>query len=99
MDQAAWQADTAVRQAASGAAGTEPHRVAREVTAARTSAVEACERVVDEAGRVVGPGGLSTNPRLARTLADLLIYVRQHHLDATWEVQGRAVLETGTVAG
>ncbi len=61
--------------------------------------VLACDQVVDEAGRVVGPGGLSGDARLARTLADLTIYVRQHHLDGTLESLGRHALEHRTVSG
>ena len=49
--------------------------------------------MIDEAGKVVGPGGLSRNARLARAIADLGIYVRQHHLDGELEQAGRRALE------
>ena len=48
--------------------------------------------MLDEATRVVGPAGLSGTARLARTVADLTIYVRQHHLDLTLESLGRDAL-------
>ncbi|MGA8210296.1 MAG: hypothetical protein WB441_10290 [Nocardioidaceae bacterium] len=99
MQQAAW----AARGAVDGTARSLPllaaeHRAA-EVTAARTAAVTAAEQVVEEAGRVVGPGGLTGDERLARTLADLSIYIRQHHLDGTLEALGAAALRDRQVLG
>jgi alkylation response protein AidB-like acyl-CoA dehydrogenase len=99
MEQAVWQARTAV----TGTAARLPERagdaLARETGAARTAVVTACEQVVDEATRIVGPAGLSGGARLPRTLADLTIYVRQHHLDLTLEALGRHSLEHRAVAG
>ena len=95
MDQLSWQARAVLDHVAAvldADAHQPPHRL---VAAARTTVVDACEQVAAEAGRVVGPGGLSTDERLARTLADLTVYVRQHHVDATLESGGRAVLEDG----
>ena len=95
MSQQAWQARTVLDHVAAVLDG-DAHRPPQGlVAAARTTVVDACEQVVAEAGRVVGPGGLSTDERLARTLADLTVYVRQHHVDATLESRGRAVLEDG----
>jgi alkylation response protein AidB-like acyl-CoA dehydrogenase len=92
MDQQAWQARTALDHVAALVDG-DPHLPpAGPVAAARTTVVDACEQVVVEAGRVVGPGGLSTDERLARTLADLTVYIRQHHVDATLEARGRDLL-------
>jgi alkylation response protein AidB-like acyl-CoA dehydrogenase len=99
MDQQSWQARAVLDQVAGVLdqdADRPPHGL---VAAARTTVVDACEQVVAEAGRVVGPGGLSTDERLARTLADLTVYVRQHHVDATLESRGRAVLEDGEDPG
>lgn len=92
MEQAVWAACTAVEDTAVRIASRSVEDVVREAGCARTAVVTACEQVVDEAGRVVGPGGLSGNARLARTLADLVVYVRQHHLDLTWEALGRHAL-------
>ncbi len=48
--------------------------------AALRSAVErVCREVVDRVPRMVGPAALSRDAALARTLADLQLYVRQHH--------------------
>ena len=93
MDQQVWQARTVLDHVAGRLDGDPDLPPAAPVAAARTSVVDACEQVVVEAGRVVGPGGLSTDERLGRTLADLTVYVRQHHVDATLEGRGRALLE------
>ena len=93
MDQQVWQARTVLDHVAGRLDGDPDLPPAAPVAAARTSVVDACEQVVVEAGRVVGPGGLSTDERLGRTLADLTLYVRQHHVDATLEGRGRALLE------
>ena len=92
MEQAVWQARTAVDATARRLPGLDGDRLGRETTAARTAVVAACEQVVDEASRIVGPGGLSGDARLARTLADLAIFVRQHHVDLALEAAGRHAL-------
>jgi hypothetical protein len=94
--EAAWLADLAVT---SVAADLDAGQDAEGVASARTAAAVAGEQVVDEAGRIVGPGGLTGDERLARTLADLLVYVRQHHLDLTLEASGRTALEQPDVRG
>ena len=93
MDQQAWQARAVLDHVAARLDGDPDLPATAPVAAARTTVVDACEQVVADAGRVVGPGGLSTDERLARTLADLSIYVRQHHVDAALEGRGRALLE------
>jgi hypothetical protein len=98
MEQAQWRAHAAVRAAADAVAVDQAgwqHAVAH----ARTEVALACDQVLDEAGKVVGPGGLSRNGRLARAVADLGIYVRQHHLDAELEQAGRRAVETHTLLG
>jgi hypothetical protein len=72
---------------ASGRPGWE-----NDVAHARTAVATAADRALDEAAKVVGPGGLSRNGRLARAVADLGIYVRQHHLDGELEQAGRRAL-------
>lgn len=100
MEQFVWQADAALRHAAAAVSRDQGRvDVAGEVGRARTAVVAACEHVVEEAGRVVGPGGLTRNGRLARTLADLTLYVRQHHVDRTLEALGRDALHSAEVAG
>jgi hypothetical protein len=71
--------------------------VERSVSAARAGVVDACETVIDEAAKIVGPGGLVANARLARTLADLQLYIRQHHTDGVWESAGQHALKCAEV--
>ena len=99
MEQAVREAWSAVDATAHALPGLSGDRLVTETAWARTVVVTACDRVVDEASRVVGPGGLSGSPRLSRTLGDLTIYVRQHHLDLTLEALGRDALGSREVLG
>ncbi len=90
--QAVWQARLAVEATAARLPELDGDALVEQTAAARTAVVTACEQVVDEATRIVGPGGMSGDARLARTLADLTIYVRQHALDLTLEARGRDAL-------
>lgn len=94
MDQAAWQAATLVSAVAEGLESLDRHGVERNVAAARSGVVDACETVLDEAAKIVGPGGLVGSARLARTLADLQLYIRQHHADHVWEAAGQHTLKS-----
>jgi len=53
------------------------HRLAAAVV--RCAVEHAVRQVVDRAPRMVGPGPLSRDALLATALADLQLYVRQHH--------------------
>ena len=92
MEQAVWVARTTVETTARRLSELATDDVARETTLARTAVVAACEEVRAEAERIVGPGGLSGSTQLARTLADLAIFVRQHHVDGALEGLGRGAL-------
>ena len=81
MEQAAWQAQTALDAVVRRLPQLPAEAATREIGMARSAVVNACEVVLDEASRVVGPAGLSRNVRLARAVHDLSIYIRQHHLD------------------
>ena len=98
MEQARWQAQVAM-EAAVQAVTTERAGWADAVAHARTAVATGCDEVVDQAAKVVGPGGLSRNGRLARAIADLGIYVRQHHTDLELEQAGRRALETHSLLG
>jgi alkylation response protein AidB-like acyl-CoA dehydrogenase len=76
-----------------------PSNLAAEVASARTAAAQAADVVLVDAPVIVGPGGLSRSGRLARALADLAMYVRQHHLDKELEAAGRRALDTRQVLG
>jgi hypothetical protein len=93
VEQAVWTARTAVTATARRLPGLDAESIARETTLARTAVVSACEQAGIEAERIVGPAGLSGDARLARTMADLAIFVRQHHVDGALEGLGRAALE------
>lgn len=82
MEQAAWTAETMLGQASQLIADRTAGQVARQASRLRTTAVTAADVAVTEAPLIVGPAGLSGNQRLARAVADLGIYIRQHHLDA-----------------
>ena len=98
MEQAQWQANAALVAVLPAITEQRPGW-ADDVAHARTAVAAACDEVLDEAGKVVGPGGLSRNGRLARAVADLGIYVRQHHTDLELEQAGRRALETHTLLG
>lgn len=99
MEQAAWQARTAVLATADRLPGLSTSELTREVAQARTAVVLACDETVQQATHVVGPGGLSRNARLSRTLADLTVYVRQHHTDTELAALGEHALHAHDLAG
>lgn len=94
MDQAAWQASLLVEHVAERLDTLDRGDVERNVAAARAGVVDACETVLDEAAKIVGPGGLAGTARLARTLADLQLYIRQHSPDHVWEAAGQHTLKS-----
>ncbi len=99
MEQAVRQARLVVDATAQRLPSLAGEALVREAAVARTTAAWACDQVLDEAPRVVGPAGLSGTARLARTVADLTIYVRQHHLDLTLESLGRDALRDRETVG
>jgi alkylation response protein AidB-like acyl-CoA dehydrogenase len=63
------------------------------VATLRAAVERAARDVVDRAPRIVGPGPLSRDAGLARMLADLALYVRQHHAERDHATLGEQVLE------
>jgi alkylation response protein AidB-like acyl-CoA dehydrogenase len=59
----------------------------------RAAAERAAREVVDRAPRIVGPGPLSRDDGLARALADLALYVRQHHAERDHAALGSQVVD------
>jgi alkylation response protein AidB-like acyl-CoA dehydrogenase len=58
------------------------------------AAVERTAReVVDRAPRIVGPGPLSRDAALARSLADLALYIRQHHAERDHAALGEQIVD------
>ncbi len=93
MEQAVWQARSLVESTVARVGRLDAAAVQREIALTRTAVVQACDTVLAEAPLVVGPAGLSRNPRLARVVQDLGIYVRQHHLDAELTRSGQYALD------
>lgn len=71
-----------------------PHRA--EVGAVRASAEQAARTVLDVAPRVFGAAGLCRDDRIPRRLADLGVYVRQHHGERDLAALGQALLDEWT---
>jgi hypothetical protein len=62
----------------------------------RCAVERAVREVVDRAPRMVGPAPLSRDGELARALADLALYVRQHHGERDHAALGAQVLAART---
>jgi len=69
------------------------HRLA--VTTARSSAEQTARAVLDLAPRIVGAAGLCHDEAIQRRMADLAVYVRQHHGERDLAELGRALLTSG----
>ncbi|MFG6502616.1 acyl-CoA dehydrogenase [Microbacterium sp. P05] len=75
-DAAWWAARAVLRDAAQQSASTDPSVVAHRV---RAIVAGASETILSVAGRALGPGPLTTDKPYARRVADLALYLRQHH--------------------
>ncbi|MFI1110392.1 acyl-CoA dehydrogenase [Streptomyces physcomitrii] len=71
------------------------------VRAARTRAVVAdvCARVLDEVGRALGAGPLCHDGEHAQRVADLGVYIRQHHAERDLAALGSALAADGDRSG
>jgi hypothetical protein len=70
-----------------------------DAVAARTAVELAVETVLSRAPRVSGATGLCRDAGFAHQLADLAVYVRQHHAETDYEHLGGRLLETGGLLG
>ncbi|MGN6325594.1 acyl-CoA dehydrogenase [Pseudolysinimonas sp.] len=59
----------------------------------RATVAAACEEIIDRAGHALGPAPLAMDPAHAKRVADLQLYVRQHHAERDQESLGRALAE------
>jgi alkylation response protein AidB-like acyl-CoA dehydrogenase len=59
----------------------------------RAAVERAAREVLDRAPRIVGPAPLSRDAELARALADLALYVRQHHAERDHAALGSQVVD------
>lgn len=99
IEQTVWQATALVTSAAGQLDDLTAEQTTRVVGQTRTAVVVACDHIIAEAALVAGPAGLSQDVRLARTLQDLALYVRQHHLDRELANLGeRAIQERSVLA-
>lgn len=73
---------------ASGTAGPRAQRL-------RAFVADAAGEVLDRVGRALGAGPLCHDAEHARRVADLTVYVRQHHAERDLEVIGRDVAKNG----
>lgn len=76
--------------AAVDAAPGADHRLA--VATVRSAVERAVREVVDRAPRMVGPAPLSRDAELAHAVADLQLYVRQHHGERDHATLGEQLL-------
>ncbi len=57
----------------------------------RATVVAACEEILDRAGHALGPAPLAMDPVHAKRVADLQLYIRQHHAERDLESLGSSV--------
>lgn len=88
------QAAAPAARAAAPAGAASDH--ARQVAEVRSASERVVREVVDRAPRIVGPTPLSRDGDLARALADLALYVRQHHGERDHAALGAQVLASRT---
>ncbi|WKK70724.1 acyl-CoA dehydrogenase [Rathayibacter oskolensis] len=87
LDEAAARVDDGRAQGADGAL------LAKRT---RASVAGAVEEILLRAGRALGPAPLALDAEHAKRVADLSLYVRQHHAERDDESLGRAVLASGS---
>jgi alkylation response protein AidB-like acyl-CoA dehydrogenase len=100
LDALLFAAETALRHAAEAidsgaAAGSEGAVLAARVRAVVAAAAETCLVVV---GHALGPAPLTADEEHARRVADLTVYVRQHHAERDLAALGSMVVGTGSQA-
>ena len=64
----------------------------------RGAVARGVETVIEVVGHALGPGPLTGDEEHARRVADLTVYVRQHHAERDTARLGEAVLAGGCVA-
>ncbi|GAB78756.1 hypothetical protein SAMN05421595_2409 [Austwickia chelonae] len=92
VDETLWTADLALHEAARtiDAGTTDPHLGPRvRAVAARTA-----ETVIAVVGHALGPAPLTHDEEHARRVADLTVYIRQHHAERDLAALGRTLLST-----
>ncbi|CAN5790508.1 acyl-CoA dehydrogenase [soil metagenome] len=75
---------------------TTPDVARRDAETVRATVADAVDEVVSRVGRALGPGPLALDAEHARRVADLQVFVRQHHGEADLVALGRLLLDGGT---
>lgn len=65
---------------------------------ARATVASAAEEILVRSGRALGPTPLALNAEHAKRVADLTLYIRQHHAEQDDAALGRALLASGETA-
>ncbi|MEY2849358.1 MAG: hypothetical protein RI885_2025 [Actinomycetota bacterium] len=101
IDEQLWAARSVLREAAAVVDGGGAGRHDARMLAARTRAVVAscAERVLLSAAHALGPGPLALDPAHAGRVADLELYLRQHHAERDSAALGRMVLDGPPIDG
>ncbi|WP_341953554.1 acyl-CoA dehydrogenase family protein [Salinibacterium sp. TMP30] len=96
LDVALYTARVALATAAETVDDPATDRDAAKIVAHRTRTVAArvSEEVIERVGHALGPGPLSLEPDHARRVADLQLYVRQHHAERDDVALARKLLES-----
>jgi alkylation response protein AidB-like acyl-CoA dehydrogenase len=91
-------ARTVLRQAATAVDAGQADDAAGSVLAlrARGTVVRAAEAILRRVGHGLGPAPLALDDEHARRVADLTVYVRQHHAERDAAALGRALLDGGS---
>ncbi|SMH45763.1 hypothetical protein SAMN06295885_2601 [Rathayibacter oskolensis] len=84
--------EAAVLIDAGAAEGEDGALLAKRV---RSSVAGACEEILARSGRALGPAPLALDAEHAKRVADLALYVRQHHAERDDASLGRALLASG----
>jgi alkylation response protein AidB-like acyl-CoA dehydrogenase len=62
----------------------------------RATVARTCEEVLQQVGHALGPGPLATDPAHAKRVADLGLYIRQHHAERDDVSLGRRIRDVET---
>jgi alkylation response protein AidB-like acyl-CoA dehydrogenase len=61
----------------------------------RSTVARACEEIIERAGRALGPAALALDAPHAKRVADLGLYVRQHHAERDQHALGSSLIRLG----
>ena len=85
----------ALAEAAAIVDGGEPADGGVLASRVRATVARACEEILDRAAHALGPAPLALDAAHAKRVADLQLYVRQHHAERDQHALGRSLLASG----